>query len=338
MNPFLERLSEQFPPTRWEGMTILVACSGGADSVALLRGLNELRPAKSSLLVGHFNHRLRGRESDEDQAFVKRLAGQFGLPLITNDLVSVVPEAPQESSKVRDEASLREARYSFLHDACCTHGARYLLTAHTANDQAETVLFRLFRGTGLAGLAGMQTFREFYPGADLVLARPMLGISRVQVLEYLSQLGQDFRHDSSNDSLQYTRNWMRHQLVPILQERMGEEAIDSVLRASESIREIVEWIDNMARHWILEHVEITAAQVRIDRASAEQTDWPVLQAALKQIWLKQNWPLGEMNQPHWSRIRGFIDAQTPLEAVLDTQLPGGIQFAVSPSSYLIRVR
>ncbi len=133
-------------------------------------------------------------------------------------------------------------------------------------------------------------------------------------------------------------NWLRHQLVPVLQDRMGEEAVDSVLRASESIREIVEWIDNMARQWILEHVEITAAQVRIDRASAEQTDWPVLQAALKQIWLKQNWPLGEMNQPHWSRIRGLSMPPHLRRQFSIRSFPEGFSYRSSESSYLMRVR
>ena len=339
MTPFLDRLAESFPPKRWEGMTILAACSGGADSVALVRGLVELRSRTTTIVVGHFNHRLRGSESDQDQAFVENLAAQYGLPFDTNTLVdgSNQPESVEGPTKPeRDESSLRKSRYDFLHNACHRHGARYLLTAHTSNDQAETVLFRLFRGSGLTGLAGITPFRELYLGSDLVLARPMLGVSRAQVLEFLAERQQDYRQDSSNESLQYTRNWIRHQLVPVIQSRMGEDAIPAVIRASESIREIVEWIDRLSITWISSSVEFSRGEVRIARVTAEQTEWPLFHASLKKIWLHQNWPLGDMTQQQWNKIRQFIHSSTPVGEVLKTQLPGSIQIFTDSTYYRMR--
>src|SRR5262245_53440501 len=151
----LDKLTPAWPPERWRDVTALVAVSGGADSVALLRALLEIRTSGDGrLIVAHYNHRLRGAESDADQAFVESLASQLGLEMITGS-------APTLLQADTAEATLRELRYSFLAQAANRAGARYIVTAHTADDQVETVLHNVLRGTGLAGLAGIPRVRQF---------------------------------------------------------------------------------------------------------------------------------------------------------------------------------
>ena len=154
-------------------MPVLVAVSGGADSVALLTALVRLqKPVESVLIVGHYNHRWRGEESDEDARFVRELAKQYGIGFE----LDCAPQTREKSTA--NEASAREARYRFLQQTAERRGARYLATAHTADDQAETVLHRVLRGTGIAGLAGIPRTRVLSPAVTLI--RPLLAYRRAE--------------------------------------------------------------------------------------------------------------------------------------------------------------
>src|SRR5262245_32292513 len=206
------QLAAGWPPEAWRDVTILVAVSGGADSVALLHALAQLRTAgEGRLIVAHFNHRLRGAESDGDQAFVEELAARLGLAVVIGRRDGGTDERPDAA----DEESLRESRYAFLRLESGVHGARYVATAHTADDQVETVLLNILRGTGLAGLAGIPRVRPLAEATTLI--RPLLGVSRGEILGYLASLDQPFREDASNRNLEYTRNRVRHELLPLLE-------------------------------------------------------------------------------------------------------------------------
>ena len=186
------------------GQKVAVAVSGGADSVCLLHVLRELAPLWDlHLSVLHLNHRLRGAESDEDAEFVRRLAAEFGLPFTAHQAdVSTVPENLEQSA--------REARLSFFRDAISSGKAACVATGHTRSDQAETVLFRFLRGAGTAGLSAIR------PVTADGIVRPLLEIDRADVLQFLGDRNIPWREDSTNRSLTFARNRIRHELLPQL--------------------------------------------------------------------------------------------------------------------------
>jgi tRNA(Ile)-lysidine synthase len=223
---FEQKLAESWPPHDWHEVTVLLAVSGGADSVALACALESLRgPALGRLIVAHFNHRLRGEEADADERFVVDLARRLGL-------ACEVWRERVDTQAITDgdglEAAARTVRYAFLQAAAERLGARYVATAHTADDQAETVLHHVIRGTGLAGLAGIPRARLLGPAVTLI--RPLLAIRREDALNYLAELNQPFRNDGTNAQTRFTRNRLRHELLPKLSRDFNPRVVESLLR------------------------------------------------------------------------------------------------------------
>jgi tRNA(Ile)-lysidine synthase len=239
-----------WPPEVWSDVTVLAAVSGGSDSVAMLRALAAVRrPGDGRLIVAHFNHGLRGAESDQDERFVRRLSEHLGL-------VCDVGAAGSTGQRVctPSEESARDARYAFLCEAAARHGARYVATGHTADDQAETVLHRLVRGTGIGGLAGIRRHRELMHGVSLV--RPMLAVRRSDLLDYLADLGQDYRQDSSNSRLEFTRNRLRHDLIPRLEADYNAQLVPAIGRLAAMADEVQEWIEQQVHQLLPTCVEL----------------------------------------------------------------------------------
>jgi tRNA(Ile)-lysidine synthase len=190
------------------GQRVGVAVSGGADSVCLLHLLFELAPRWNlHLSVLHLDHQLRGEESTEDARFVEKLAREMGLPFSLGR-VDVVAAARERGGNL--EQAARDERRRFFLGCLNSGGADRIALGHTRSDQAETVLFRFLRGTGTAGLAGIRPVTE--PG----FVRPLLGVDRGAVEEFLRERKIAWREDSSNRSLDFTRNRIRHELLPLL--------------------------------------------------------------------------------------------------------------------------
>jgi tRNA(Ile)-lysidine synthase len=215
------------------GDRVAVAVSGGADSVALLCLLLELRDELGLVLsVAHVNHKLRGEESDRDERFVAQLAGQHGLTFH-------VQEAPLDSSASSGiEAAARELRYGFFRQLAREGRATKIATAHTLDDQAETVLLRIFRGTGIRGLSGIHpriVFEEEGRAFGEVV-RPLLEFRRAALLEFLRDRGQSWREDASNRDIAFMRNRVRHRLLPLIAEQFGEAAIEHMGELAEIAR------------------------------------------------------------------------------------------------------
>ncbi len=192
------------------GMRVAVAVSGGADSVALLRALAG-QPGLA-LTVVHVHHGIRGQEADADAAFVEALADALGFRFLRHD-VDTPAEARRERQSLEEAA--RILRYKWLDRLLGSGEFDVVATAHTLDDQAETVLHKLLRGAwteGLGGIAPVQT------KARGVIVRPMLGVRRAEVFAYLRALGQSWREDSSNQDTTFTRNRIRHELLPALAE------------------------------------------------------------------------------------------------------------------------
>ncbi len=200
------------------GETVICAVSGGADSVALLFALYLLKEKLGiQLEAAHFNHHLRGEESDRDEGFVRTFCDRYDIPIH-------VGSAQVKPGKKGLEAAARDARYAFL----CTLPGK-IATAHTADDNAETILMHLIRGTGLKGLGGITPVREN-------LIRPMLLVTRQEVEAFLSEWCLPHIEDSSNESDAFLRNRIRHHVMPLLaveNPRIGENLSQMALRLRE---------------------------------------------------------------------------------------------------------
>jgi len=195
-----------------------VAVSGGADSVALLRLLLELREELGVVLsVVHFNHKLRGKASDKDEAFATALSEKFGLSLHVGH-ADVAKKAKQEKTNLEDAA--RRARYAFFKKLTEGGMVDFVATAHTADDQAETVLAHILRGTGLAGLAGI------HPVTNDGIIRPLLGVRRGDLRSYLRSKKQPWREDATNRDISRQRARMRKKLLPLLEKEFNPKAVE----------------------------------------------------------------------------------------------------------------
>jgi tRNA(Ile)-lysidine synthase len=202
------------------GEALLVGVSGGPDSVALLSALVELgwRPH-----VCHLNHQLRGADSDADAEFVRQLATQYSLPS-TIEACTVAP----------DEDSARRARQEFFGRVAERTGLKKLVLAHTADDQVETFLLRLLRGAGVPGLVGIWPERQL---GTLRVIRPLLKVRRLEIMEYLAAKQLSYREDKSNADTRFTRNRIRHELLPLLEREYNPAIRDVLLNTAEILRD-----------------------------------------------------------------------------------------------------
>lgn len=222
-----------FPAT---DAAVVVAVSGGADSTALLLGLNELiERGKLSLklTVAHLDHGLR-EQSKEDAAWVKRLANQLGYPVVVRRL-----DVRKLASKTGDnlEQSARRARYDFLKTTARKAEAQLILTAHTLDDQAETVLLRLLRGSAAEGLGGIEAVRTLEQGSNLQLGRPLVSWARRAAVEdYCHAQRVEFRRDEMNENEEYSRVRVRKQLLPLMQS-FNNKIVEALSRTATLLRE-----------------------------------------------------------------------------------------------------
>lgn len=309
-------------PADWHEVTVLVAVSGGADSVALVRSLAALQTAEGRLVAAHFHHGLRGEAADADAAFVARLAGELGLPLETGK-ADPTRLAPATSAGSGMEEAARNARYEFLKAAAGRHGARYVATAHTADDQAETVLHRIVRGTGLAGLSGMRRSRPLMHGVSLI--RPLLGVRRAELLEYLHRLGQPFCDDATNRDLGFTRNRLRHDLLPRLAADYNAQVLDALLRLSRLAGEAQAVIATVVDGFMPRCVQAEPNRIVIDCGLLTSLPRYLVRELLVAAWRRQSWPEQAMGFAQWDELAGLTLTKGSAEPPPGTTLPGGVR-------------
>ncbi len=312
-----QAISENWPPRHWQEVTVLLAVSGGADSAALLRAMAELNPESGAgrMIVAHFNHHTRGTASDEDERFVTQLAESLELKI-------EVGHAQTDSSPATDEQSWRAERYRYLARLAEDVGARYIATAHTADDQAETILHRIIRGTGMAGLAGIPRIRTLEHAS---LIRPMLGVRRQEVLTYLQALGQSYRTDESNEDRQFMRNRIRHELLPLLVRDFNPQMVDSLLRLGNVATDAYETFKEACLDQLWnESVELTpqgGACIDCDCLAVQTTF--LIHETLIRTYRELSWPLQPMGQAQWVRLGEMVRA--PADEVSPIMLPGAIR-------------
>ncbi len=326
-HPIVAALARTWPPEAWHDVTVLVAVSGGADSVALLRAMVALKSGgRGRLCVAHLNHQLRGPESDQDEAFVRDLCEQLGVPCET-DRARIANDQGDGL-----EAAARTSRYGFFRRTAERLGARYLVTAHSADDQAETILHRVVRGTGIAGLSGMARARPLGPAVTLI--RPLLGLRRQQLVDYLDDLDQPYRRDSSNDDLRFTRNRIRHRLLPQLAEELNPGVADALVRLGQLAGEVQDVIDRVVDELASRSVRCEpSGSVRIDTAALAGQPRFLIRQLLLATWRERGWPLQAMGFEQWDRLAEMVagaddDTAAPprhtLPGNIDAQLSKGI--------------
>jgi tRNA(Ile)-lysidine synthase len=284
---------------------LVVAVSGGPDSVALVRALASLRDELGlrPLILAHLNHRLRGAESDADEAFVRELHEQlaavepaaFQLQIQSADVLA--QKLPGEGV----EGTARVLRYRWLVEAARAGGARRVATGHTADDQAETVLHRLLRGTGVKGLAGIPALRPLAHGIEVI--RPLLEVGRAEVLDYLAQLGQTYRQDSSNIDRRFTRNRIRHELLPLLARDYNPAVVDVLYRLARQARALQEGEELRARQ-LLEQAELPRAGALLVFAADCLRDVSSQQISemFRLVWRREDWSQQHMGFREWQRL------------------------------------
>lgn len=220
------------------GDRVIVAVSGGPDSVCLLDIMVELSALMAvDLIIAHYNHGLRSGEDDNEDKLVKNLAEKYGLPIVSEKAINLNNEMASL------EETARESRYAFLEKVMSSQKAQKIALGHNMNDQAETFLMRLLRGSGMSGLSGIPPVR------DGIFIRPLIETGREEILEYLSFHKIDFATDSSNTNTKYLRNRIRLELIPELI-KYQPNLIENLGRLSSYLREENEFIHAQAEKWV----------------------------------------------------------------------------------------
>ncbi|MBR5015609.1 MAG: tRNA lysidine(34) synthetase TilS [Clostridia bacterium] len=236
-----------------DGDTVIVGLSGGADSTALLRVLCELKTEYNlNLIAAHVNHGIRGAEADRDEAFCKELCKKLGVQIYAFHID--IPELAKERG-VSLEVAGRDARYEFFTGLAGENGK--IATAHNAQDTAETLLLNLCRGTGLKGLTGIPPVRfvEHKAGCrsdetvSTMVIRPLIECTREEIEAYLESLGQDYVTDSTNLEDDYTRNRIRHNVIPELV-AVNENAMGNITRCISTLKDDSDFLEALAEELI----------------------------------------------------------------------------------------
>jgi tRNA(Ile)-lysidine synthase len=218
----------------------LIGVSSGRDSVALLHAL--LARGFRKIVVCHLDHGLRA-ESAADARFVRSLARTWKVPCVIEH-ADVAARAKRRKQSI--ETTAREARYEFFARVAAKRGCARLFLAHHADDQVETLLFNLLRGSGAAGLGGMRACStRTIRGVALTIHRPLLGVWREEIDAYVAAHGLDFREDASNADPRHTRNWLRHELLPAIERAFGRDVRPALWRTAEILRSESEVLEAM---------------------------------------------------------------------------------------------
>jgi len=291
------------------GDRLLVGVSGGADSVALLLALYELRHDLGfEIVVGHFNHALR-KSAARDQSFVSGLTGRLGLRFVTETNRKKVPQ------KGSVEEFARDCRYDFLLRSAKRVRAESIALAHTQDDLAETVIMRILRGTGLAGLRSM-TFKS--SRQKVAIIRPLLNISRSEVEGFLKKKKIGFVHDPTNNSLEFTRNKVRLKLIPYLEKHFAPDTKERLAILADSAA-----LDYAFLEGTLEKVLYRVTERGAILSAPFSRQHPAMRRMVLRSLLERFRPGGQaLSLKHIDLIDKFITSSVKGEMFL----PGGVRF------------
>jgi tRNA(Ile)-lysidine synthase len=313
------------------GRRIGVAVSGGADSVALLLLLLELREQLGIVLsVAHFNHKLRGRASDTDEKFVATFAARHGLPFFVAR-EDVGSKAKRERANLEDAA--RRSRYEFFERLARENHVDKVAVAHTADDQAETVLSHILRGTGLSGLGGI------HPESGIVF-RPLLKFRRLELRAYLRAGRQTWREDATNRDTQRMRARIRHKLVPLLEKQFQRNVVEHLSQLADLAREEDAWLESSAElrvflsakekngEWRISLRELVAPSIQDGEAKQTGTPWcrqapEAMSKRMIRLLVRKAKPRsGQLSSAH---VEAILRLAQQSDSGKSLPLPGGVE-------------
>lgn len=303
---------------------VVVAVSGGADSTALLLALDELVKSKTlkiKVFVAHLNHRLRGVASQEDARWVTTMAKRLGHEIAVGSV-----DVKKRATRTRDnlEQAARRARYEFLAKTTRSKGAKLILTAHTMDDQAETILLNLLRGSGADGLGGIEPVRPLIPGGETTLARPLLSWARRHDTEdYCRLRGIEVRIDNMNADEQFARVRVRRQLLPLMK-TFNPKLVEGLARTAELLREDSTALDGAAARLLELATELSPegegvnTALRLDLLSSAH---PALRRRALRQWIRQcRGDLKRLERTHVIAVESLLFGERGGRVV---ELPGG---------------
>lgn len=282
----------------------LIGLSGGADSVALFYLL--LEQGHRNLILCHFDHQLRGAESDEDALFVKNLATTLQLPfeLGTEDVA-----LRAASKKISLEMAAREARYEFFAQMARLYQTNTLVLAHHADDQVETCFLHFLRGTGSAGLAGMLPISQrIIDGIELTIIRPLLAKTKKDLVSFLMERNLNWREDKSNASLLPTRNRLRHHVLPLLDKMIGPHYRSAITRTASILAAEDDYLELLAAPHSMH------AELRTENLNSMPL---ALQRRVIHAWLRHH-HFSEISFDEVERVRSLLNLDGPAKV----NLPG----------------
>ncbi len=287
-----------------EGDAVLVGLSGGADSVALLLLLWKLMDKLHIFLRAvHVHHGLRGAEADRDAAFSKALCDRLGVRFYEFHI-----DAAKEARDGRcslEEAG-RKARYRLYEEVAVAWESEmnnkahvHIATAHHADDSAETILLNLFRGSGLGGLSGIDPVRGR-------IIRPLLWAERREIQAWLVKQQQEWVEDSTNKESEYSRNWIRNELIPAVRMRLNAQAVRHIDQAGKYIRQADAYFKMEAEHWLLQYASGRGADAR---KLSKQSD--IVQSyIIRELFLRSGMPLKDVTEKHIDAVRVLLNQET----------------------------
>ena len=298
-----------------QGDCILLGVSGGPDSVALLRGMFELKNEMGiELAIAHLNHCARGEESDRDAQFVEKL----GKELDVRTFIEKKDVAAHQVTTGRSfQETARNLRQEFFQRTMCQVGADKVALGHTADDQAETVIMNLLRGSGLKGMGGMSPVRHPY-------IRPMFYCSRSEVMEFLNDRKIDYRIDSSNEKIDYLRNRIRLELIPFLQENYNPKIAETLFESSEIVRVDNDYLKK------LEDREFERVVLRFDKGETLKLNienFALLPLALKRRLVRKGIQSvkGDLRKISFFHIQEVLQLFEPTQKGKRIDLPDNVQ-------------
>ena len=302
----------------------LLAVSGGADSVALVRIAHVLvrqgQVPADRFSIAHVHHGLRGSAADRDAQFVADLARELGFEYS----VSQIPAHQLPGGATGDsrrgqglEAWLRQRRYQLLIQRATECGARFIATAHHRDDHVETVLLRILRGTGIRGLAGIPPLRMLTPNLSLI--RPLRDLRRQQIEAFLAARNSDYCRDASNDNPDFARNRVR-QWLPELRQQFGWPVEDALANLALQASDLLELLTRQTAALQTRTTRL-ADRITIDPQATQEVSTSELVHFLQSLWLEQSWPQQQMNYATWRQLAEWLRTPTARRCPM---LPGEI--------------
>ena len=291
-----------------DGDSVILGVSGGADSICLLHVLQELQSMfHLKLTAVHVNHHIRGEEAERDAKFVEQVCAKAGVDFRREDLN--VRQLVKESGKSEEEAG-RDGRYEVFFSIAREIGTDKIATAHNLNDNSETLLFHLFRGTGLKGLLGI-------PAKRGMIVRPLLCCTRDEIEDYLKEKGVEYRMDSTNLDTKYSRNKIRLELIPYLKENINAKVEYNIVNAAKNLSAVNDFVEEEIQKAFCQYVEQDT--IREEGFSISPV---LLEGMIRSLIKQQGGSLKDVTKTHIMSVKALKDMQVSRQISLPHGLIG----------------